>query len=453
MTNPTETTGRHLVLFQSGAVADGVRLLNQAAGVRVTIAAEAGTDGVTPAGRWGDADGIVLPELGVAIVTVTPDQQARLAAVVVESGPIIVVEPERVVRAIGPAAPLVEPGVVQETLLTWGLQAIGADLSPATGAGMRVAVLDTGLDLRHPDLTGRTVVGRSFVAGAQVQDGHGHGTHCTGTACGPRFPEVAPGYGVAYESEIHVGKVLGDDGAGTDGAVLQGISWAVGNRCWVISLSLGSPTEVGERCSRVFEQAAQRAMQRGAIIIAAAGNESERRRGHIAPVGHPANCPSVLAVGAVDVQGRIADFASGTMDAVGQVDLVGPGVDVYSGWPMPTRYRRLSGTSMATPHVAGVAALIGQLHPEASPHEVWVRLIQSARRLNLPSTDVGAGMVQAPGAAGGIPAGRDCGEGGGVGRGGAPGRAVRGDRPDAGGGPGGGPCPGGPGHCERFGRC
>ncbi len=395
MTNPRETTGRYLVLLEPDSVAAGTRTLNQVAGLRLASTADFAI-GATPDESLGDADGLVLHELGVAVVTAAPDQATQLTTAAAEPGPIALVEAERVVRAIGPAAPVAEPGAVEETTLTWGLQAIRADLSTATGAGVRVAVLDTGLDLQHPDLAGRTVVTRSFIAGEQVQDGHGHGTHCIGTACGPRSPGTTPGYGVAYESDIYAGKVLSNQGSGDDGGILQGIAWAVSNGCRVISMSLGAATEVGQPYSRVYEEAARRAMQLGAIIIAAAGNESGRSGGHIAPVGHPANCPSIMAIGAVDVHGRIADFSCGTVDDIGQVDLAGPGVDVHSSWKMPTQYRRINGTSMATPHVAGVAALIGGLHQQADPHELWERLTQLARRLTLPSTDVGAGMVQAP---------------------------------------------------------
>lgn len=388
MTNPTadsESTGRYLVLLESDAVDEGARALNDLAGLRLAD---------TEYAAGGDFDGIIMPALGVAVVEAAPDQAARLTTAMAEPGPIAMVEPERVVRAIEPAAPAARYGPIPETSLTWGLQAIGADVSTATGAGVRVAVLDTGLDLGHPDLAGRTVVSRSFVRGEQVQDGHGHGTHCIGTACGPRSPATSPGYGVAHESDIYAGKVLNNSGSGADGGILEGISWAATNGCRVVSMSLGAPTEPGQPYSRVFEQAAQRAMQLGTIIIAAAGNESDRSSGYIAPVGHPANCPSIMAVGAVDAQHRIANFSSGTRDSIGVVDLVGPGVDVYSSWPMPIRYRRISGTSMATPHVAGVAALIAGQR-QARPDEIWAQLIQTARRLNLPSTDVGAGMVQA----------------------------------------------------------
>ncbi|MGH4026238.1 MAG: S8 family peptidase [Pseudonocardiaceae bacterium] len=391
MTNSTdtETTGRYLVLLEPGAVEEGADALNRFAGLRL-----AGTPATSGAAA-DQLDGIMLPELGVAVVTMDPDQAAQLIRATAAPGPITIVEPERVVTAIGPAAPAMQPGAIEETRLTWGLQAIGAATSTATGAGVRVAVLDTGLDLNHPDLTGRTVVSKSFVPGQQVQDGHGHGTHCIGTACGPRSPATLPGYGVAFGSQIYAGKVLSNAGSGADGGILEGISWAATNGCRVVSMSLGAPTRPGQPYSQVFEQAARRAMQLGTLIIAAAGNESNRSRGYIAPVSHPANCPSIMAVGAVDVQGRIANFSCGTVDNIGKVDIAGPGVDVYSSWPMPTRYRRISGTSMATPHVAGVAALIaGQ--QQVPPDQVWVRLTQTARRLTLPSTDVGAGLVQAP---------------------------------------------------------
>lgn len=398
MTDPTNTqfTGRYLVLLEPDSAAEGTRAMNQVAGLQLATTADTALGAAAEA--FDQADGIVLRELGVAVVTAAPDQFSALTAAAAEPGPIALIEPERVVRAIAPAAPVAAPEMVDESMLTWGLKAIAADgeASGASGAGVRVAVLDTGLDMEHPDLAGRVIVGESFIVGQQVQDGHGHGTHCIGTSCGPRTPETAPGYGVAYEAAIYAGKVLSNEGSGADGGILAGIAWAMANRCRVVSMSLGSPTEPGQPYSRVYEQVAQRAIQAGTLIIAAAGNESDRRIGRIAPVGHPANCPSIMAVGAVDVHITVASFSCGTVDNIGQVDLVGPGVDVHSSWPMPARYRRINGTSMATPHVAGVAALIAGQDPKMRPQDVWTRLVQTARRLELPSTDVGAGLVQAP---------------------------------------------------------
>lgn len=387
------TTGRYLVLLEDDAVAAGTRELADRAGIRTWSTADAGATPVAPAP---DLDGMVLHELGVAVVTADHDQVRELARAAAEPGPIALIEPERIVHAIEPAAPAVaEQAAIDETMFTWGLQAVGAPNSTATGKGIRVAVLDTGLDLGHPDLAGRTIVSNSFVQGQEVQDGHGHGTHCVGTSCGPREVADGPGYGVAYEAEIYAGKVLSDQGSGADGGILAGISWAISNGCAVISMSLGAATQPGQAYSRTFERVGLRALGRGTLIIAAAGNESSRSAGLVSPVGHPANCPSILAVGALDVKLMLADFSCGTVDNVGAVDVAGPGVDVYSSWPVPLGYRRISGTSMATPHVAGVAALIAQASG-ARGYELWARLAQTARRVRLPSTDVGAGLVQAP---------------------------------------------------------
>ena len=383
------TTGRYLVLLEDDSVVAGAREMTRVAGIRTWNTADVGATESA-----GDLDGMILHELGVAVVTADADQVRALAQAAAEPGPIALLEAERTVFAIDPAAPAVVAAEVDETTFTWGLQAVGAPNSTATGEGIRVAVLDTGFDLAHPDFTGRTVVPMSFVQGEEVQDGHGHGTHCIGTSCGPREVDSGPGYGIAYKAEIYAGKVLSNRGSGADGGILQGISWAISNGCSVVSMSLGAPTTPGQAYSRTFEQVALRALSRGTLIVAAAGNESERP-GVIKPVGHPANCPSIMAVGAIDVHSAIAPFSCGTVDRTSSVDIVGPGVDVYSSWPMPLRNRRISGTSMATPHTAGVAALIAQA-TGARAYELWARLAQTAKRLPLPSIDVGSGMVQAP---------------------------------------------------------
>jgi subtilisin len=388
----TSATGRYVVLLEDDAIVTGAREMNRIAGIRTASTADAA--GASVADLFGAADGVVLHQLGVAVVSAGAEQASALSSAVEEPGPIAAFEPERSVYAIGYTEAETRAAAPTTTGYTWGLQAVRADRSTATGAGIRVAVLDTGMDLRHPDFAGRDIVTGSFVPGQGVQDGHGHGTHVIGTSCGPRHPSSGPGFGIAERASIYAGKVLGDDGSGTDGGILSGISWAISNGCAVVSMSLGAATQPGQPYSEAFERVAQRAMAQGTLIVAAAGNESQRSAGIIAPVGHPANCPSIMAVAAIDAQGAIADFSCGTVDNVGQVDVAGPGVGVYSSWP-GAKHRELSGTSMATPHVSGVAALLAERHRERS-WGLWARMSQSALRMALPSTDVGAGLIQAP---------------------------------------------------------
>ena len=420
------TTGRWLVLLPEGLPDFGVARLNDVAGLRAACSADFAGCRVTE-GDVGDAQAIVLHELGVALVDADPDQARALAGSAAADGALLAVEAERVVRAYADAPEptldylrgyrdavtgLVDqlagdlPSFAQdllgspalgETDFTWGLQAVGVPKSAFTGKGVKVAVLDTGFDLKHPDYPHRDFVAESFVPGAEPQDGHGHGTHCIGTSCGSRETYHKPRYGVACEAQIHAGKVLDDTGGGGDGWILAGVNWAISKGCCVASLSLGAEVPVGAPHSRVFETAAKRGLKKGTLVVAAAGNESDRRRGHFAPVGHPANCPSVMAVAALDPKLRVGFFSNRGFDTKGgQVDVAAPGVDVHSSFPMPERYRRLSGTSMATPHVAGIAALLAEANPTATALELWSLITQTARRLPLLATDVGAGLVQAP---------------------------------------------------------
>ncbi|MBC8114714.1 MAG: S8 family serine peptidase, partial [Candidatus Saccharimonas sp.] len=251
-----------------------------------------------------------------------------------------------------------------------------------------------GFDLEHSDFRGRAVFHRSFIAGEQVQDGNGHGTHCIGTACGALAPQPLPRYGIAHQSEILAGKVLSNAGSGPDRGILAGIDWAVTNGASVISMSLGSPVLPGEAPSEVYEQVAARLLQRGVLIVAAAGNDS-RRPTAISPVGRPANCPSIMSVGAVDQNLKIAFFSNrGSNPNGGAIDIVAPGVGILSSVPMSRRVGRLDGTSMATPHVAGIAALYAQ-NTGLKGAALWMRLSQTALRLPLPSSDCGIGLVQA----------------------------------------------------------
>jgi subtilisin family serine protease len=432
---PGETTGSYLVVLAEPESAAGVKLLKEAAGIEAAVAAEWDEAAIEAAPL--EERSVVFDQLGVAVITADPDQMTALGAQADQEA-ILAVEPERVVHALeslAPASPTPAfPGgglspeylrgyrdaidallgaavpmpraegmtptqALDETQATWGLQVTKATASQFTGRDVRIAVLDTGLDLTHVDFVGRGVSTQSFVPDEEVQDGHGHGTHCSGTACGSARPSQFPRYGVASDADLWVGKVLNNRGRGVDRGILAGINWAVTNRCRVVSMSLGSPTRAGQAFSLAFEQAARRAAERGTLIVAAAGNESQRSVGLINPVAHPANCPSILAVAAVDRSFAPAPFSNRGVDPNGgQVDIAAPGVDVYSSWPMPEGYRRLSGTSMATPHVAGIVALFAQAQPDASPNELAALLSRTAWRLPVPATDVGCGLIQAPAA-------------------------------------------------------
>jgi subtilisin family serine protease len=285
-----------------------------------------------------------------------------------------------------------------ETTATWGLQATNVLASRYTGQGIKLAILDTGIDFDHPDFIGRNIVSKSFVPGQEVQDGAGHGTHCAGTACGVYRPAGGqPCYGIAYEANLYVGKVLSNAGSGSDRTVIGGLEWALNNGCEVISMSLGADVEVDQPYLEDYELIGQDALRSGSLNVAAAGNASERP-GLVAPVGSPANCPSLFAVAAVDEDLVVAPFSSGKRTELegGEIDLAAPGVNVFSSFPQPREYARLRGTSMATPHVAGVAALYAEANPAYRGLALWGALIQGRRFINGDVADIGAGLAQAP---------------------------------------------------------
>jgi subtilisin len=438
---PPGFTGRYLVLLEQDDHAAGVPALRNVAGLRVARSSDYADRSVLSA--LAEADGLVFDTLRVAVVNAPPDGFRAMAAAPVASG-ILAIEPERLVHVLPGervAIPAMPPGPAPdassvdaaysaylrgyrdgvadlagrllreptptglsaaetssaccEAELTWGLQATHAGFSTWSGRGVRVAVLDTGVDLEHPDFTGRSIRVASFVPEEGPEDGHGHGTHCIGTACGTASPARPPRYGIAGGAEILAGKVLDSRGGGDDGGVLAGIDWALTNGCGVVSLSLGAPVHVGDRPSAVFEQVGRRALRRGTLIVAAAGNES-RRPDEVRPVSHPANCPSIMAVAAVDRNLQVAWFScAGVHPQGGQIDIAAPGVAVRSAWPGSQPYNTLNGTSMAAPHVAGIAALLAEADQTARGYALWALLVQLARRLPLPPGDVGAGLVQA----------------------------------------------------------
>lgn len=234
----------------------------------------------------------------------------------------------------------------------WGLGTLKVPdaWSKTKGKGALVAVLDTGIDATHTDLKDRVKDAKDF-SGARKKgaaDGNGHGTHCAGVIAAS---EDGKGMvGVAPEAMLLAGKVLDDSGSGWNSDIARGIDWAVDAGADVISMSLGGPSS-----DSATSAAVQKAEAAGVIVIAAAGNSGPRD----GTVGYPGNYPSVIAVAAVDKNEKVADFSSRGK----AVYVAAPGVNVRSTYPKQ-RFASMSGTSMATPHVAGLAALWVSAHPE-----------------------------------------------------------------------------------------
>jgi subtilisin family serine protease len=415
-----QPTGRYLVTIKEGAEKAGLQAVQSTLGVRSVAMTSDYKEGLA-LDEMSRADAAVLSEVGVLIVSGAAAADLEAMAALEGTNAIEAVEPEFYVEAIqlehetppeeyvrgfrDSAAALYrglfekgEAEVGAEALavfndtaaFTWGLQATGVTRTRFTGRGIRVAVLDTGLDLNHPDFRGRSITPQSFVPGVvSVQDGHSHGTHCIGTALGPTNPPRPPGarrYGCAPGADIFVGKVLNDGGGGMAGWALAGIDWAIRNRCEVVSMSLGWIIPPSHPDSVAFETAASRGLARGTLVIAAAGNE-----GPSGGLRSPANVPSVLAVGAVGNNLSTASFSSR-----GDVNIAGPGVDTFSTVPLPARYGVKSGTSMATPHVAGIAALWAESDRRFRGRALASILMARTRPLPLPANQVGKGLVQAP---------------------------------------------------------
>ena len=399
-------TGRYLITFKEGAGEAGLQALG-AQGLRVADARDFQEQAVALE-SVGDADAVFYPEIGVALVGGGAAQAYGLgldAGIAAESA-IESIDPEYFVftqnanpseylRGFLRAAETIAKDLgaggqteagnddegAQVLGATWGLNACRVPPSVRSGVGIKVAVLDTGLDLGHPDFAGRPIFGQTFV-GQPVQDLHGHGTHTAGTACGTRAPAgTTPRYGIAYRSTIFIGKVLKNDGWSVGNSVLNGMNWAIANRCQVISMSLGSVSPVQPS----YTAAGQAALNNGLLIIAAAGNHGPGF------TGAPANSPTIMSVASLD-----QNLTPSSFSARGKIEIAAPGRDVFSSIPRPRRYGVMSGTSMATPHVAGCAALWAETSPALRGLNLWRRLQATARRLPFPASQVGAGLVQAP---------------------------------------------------------
>lgn len=291
-----------------------------------------------------------------------------------------------------PQAPLVE--------MEWGLNAIGLAQTTFTGKEVDICVLDTGFDTSHPDFALREIEGKSFIEEEDwSKDPNGHGTHCAGIAAGNVRNDTGKRYGVAKDANLKIAKVLSNKGVGTTSSVIDAIDWAITKKFRVISLSLASRVQFNEKPSPLFEAIGEKALENDCLLIAAAGNDSNRPALPI-PVSSPANALSIMAIGAIDGQMNVAKFSNAGLNPTtgGNINVCAPGVDIISAVPKKgnVMYQAKSGTSMATPHVSGLAALYMEQYPEKSAREIWELLEKNAKPISgLKYRDIGQGLIQA----------------------------------------------------------
>ncbi|OPY29713.1 MAG: Tk-subtilisin precursor [Methanocella sp. PtaU1.Bin125] len=287
-------------------------------------------------------------------------------------------------------------------LLDKAVPQIGGDQvwsSGYTGKGVKVAVIDTGVDAGHADLNGNKVVGWvDYVNGkTSPYDDHGHGTHCASTVAGTGAASNGKYKGVAPEASIIGVKVLGKDGSGSTTNIIKGIEWAVKNGADVISMSLGSSSH-----SQASDDAINNAIKAGVVCVIAAGNSGPGAK----TIACPGDTPAAITVGASDRNDAIASFSSRGPNRDGTVkpDVTNMGVGLVAaratgtsqGKAVDQYYTALSGTSMATPMTAGSVALLLQAKPDMTPSQVKDALTKTAKQLGsgVPNNNYGYGRVQ-----------------------------------------------------------
>ncbi|GAA3238304.1 S8 family peptidase [Nonomuraea helvata] len=326
-----------------------------------------------------------LESIGGAAVQVDKRDAAQFGAELakLESAPNL--------RAAGPLAGVAKIWLDRKVkpALEQSVPQIGAPEAWAAGydgTGTTVAVLDTGVDATHPDLAGKVADQRDFTGQNVTGDPQGHGTHVASTIAGTGADGI--GKGVAPGARLLNGRVLDADGYGQLSWIIDGMEWAAGEKhAEIVNMSLGSREPGGP----LTAAATQLSKQYGTLFVVAAGND-----GCDQCVGAPGDAPEALTVGAVDKQDKLAPFSSRgpiTADLAVKPDITAPGVDITAARTGGGSLT-LSGTSMATPHVAGAAALLRQARPGIAGNELKSLLMAAAK----PGQDIdvdaqGAGRV------------------------------------------------------------
>jgi subtilisin family serine protease len=250
------------------------------------------------------------------------------------------------------------------------------------GTGVKVAVLDTGVDATHPDLQGRISRSLSFTGDPDTTDRFGHGTHVASIIAGSGAASGGSRKGVAPGASLLIGKVMGDDGSGQESWIIAGMEWAAAQKATVVNLSLGGgPTDGTDPMSEAVNRITA---ESGTLFVVSAGNDGTDQS-----VGTPGAATSALTVGAVDRDDSLAEFSSRGPrlgDEGLKPEITAPGVGIMAARAAGTDigdndgqyYTALSGTSMAAPHVAGAAALLAQIHPDWTATRLKNGLVSAA---------------------------------------------------------------------------
>ncbi|WML55990.1 S8 family peptidase [Neobacillus sp. PS2-9] len=258
------------------------------------------------------------------------------------------------------------------------------------GKGVTIAILDTGCDMTHPDLKERVIGGRNFTRDDKgikevYRDYNGHGTHVAGTMAATINQKGV--IGVAPEANLLIVKVLDRNGSGQYEWIINGIYYAIEQKVDIISMSLGGPEDVPE-----LHEAIQKAVENNILVVCAAGNEGDGQDS-TDEFGYPGSYNEVISVGAINLERQISDFTNSN----NEVDLVAPGENILSTY-LKGKYAKLSGTSMATPHVSGALALLKALtfesfERELTETELYAQLIKRTVPLGNSPKIEGNGMV------------------------------------------------------------
>lgn len=344
--------------------------------VRKIVVFQPGFDDAAKDNLVGKFQGLKLKKLGIIngqAVMLSPKDARDLAS---QPG-VLRVDDDVVVQAADSGQE-----IGQGQMVSWGIEKINAKSAWAsgdTGAAVKVGIIDTGISNSHPDLIDNIKGGvNTIVASNGWNDDHGHGSHVAGIIAA--LDNSIGTVGVGPQINLYAIKVLNSSGSGNLSDIIEGIDWAVANKMQVINMSLSTASNI-----QSFRDACARAKNAGIVVVAAAGNSG-------GSVQYPGAYPEVIGVSAIDSTNTIASFSSrGT-----QVDLAAPGVSIYSTYK-GVDYATLSGTSMASPHVAGAAALVLARNASLTPDQVQARLQSTAQDLGDTGFDslYGWGLVDA----------------------------------------------------------